>query len=99
MTKPIALYAGQKQQRKVRKKERLLISKNTTNIREAENINFSKKEFALNVGNEKSTLVINHAPIAEQKILHTINNCIKKSTPRISQGKQKKDCAISAISQ
>lgn len=97
--RPIVLYVGQKQLKKVRKKERLLISKNTTNIREAENINFSKKEFALNVGNEKSTLVINHAPIAEQKILHTINNCIKKSTPRISQGKQKKDCAISAISQ
>lgn len=77
MTKPIALYAGQKQQRKVRKKERLLISKNTTNIKEAENINCSKKEFALNVGNEKSTLVINPVHIAGQKILHTINDYIK----------------------
>lgn len=72
--KPIVLYAGQKQPKKVQKKEKLLTNKSITNTRETENANCSKKVFAQNVGNEKSTLAINHVPIVEQKIPHTTNN-------------------------
>lgn len=75
--RPIVLYVGQKQLKKVQKIGKLSISKNTTNIRETENANCLKKVFAQNAENEKSTLVINPVHIAGQKILHTTNDYIK----------------------